>query len=133
MRINFQPIGREEIHRLETALLVGSLFRPEVMEEIRSSSERLTWVDSLAVAAGALARSKAGMSVSEIADELGRTEATIREHLKGETKAGRIVAETYQLLKDGKLNIEGLLFEKEEVKKKLQKVKEEIEELIRIL
>ncbi len=130
MRINFNPLGKEEIHKLETALLIGSLFRPEVMEEIRNSSERLTWVDSLAVAAGALARSKAGMSVSEIADELGRTEATIREHLKGETKAGKIINETFELLKEGQINIENLLMGTQPIKEKLLKIKEELEDVI---
>ncbi|MDK2796145.1 MAG: transcriptional regulator, partial [Archaeoglobaceae archaeon] len=93
--IPFSPISREEIHKLESILLFATLFRPEVMEMIRSSAERLTWVDSLAVAAGAIAREKARMSVSEIAKELGRTEQTIRKHLKGETKAGQVVRETY--------------------------------------
>lgn len=133
MKLNFQPIGREEIHRLEAALLIGSLFRPEVMEEVRNSSERLTWVDSLAVAAGALARSKAGMSTSEIAEELGRTEQTIREHLKGETKAGKIVLETYELFKEGKLDLESMFVDTGKVKEKLEKVKGEIEEIIKML
>ncbi len=133
MKLNFQPIGREEIHRLEAALLIGSLFRPEVMEEVRNSSERLTWVDSLAVAAGALARSKAGMSTSEIAEELGRTEQTIREHLKGETKAGKIVLETYELFKEGKLDLESMFVDTGKVREKLEKVKGEIEEIIKML
>jgi probable regulatory domain-containing protein len=133
MKLNFQPIGKEDIHKLETALLIGSLFRPEVMEEIRNSSERLTWVDSLAVAAGALARSKAGMSTSEIAEELGRTEQTIRDHLKGDTKAGKIVAETYDMLKNGKLDLDKMLTDTEPIKEKLEKVKKEIEEIIDML
>jgi probable regulatory domain-containing protein len=133
MKLNFQPIGKEEIHKLETALLIGSLFRPEVMEEIRNSSERLTWVDSLAVAAGALARNKAGMSTSEIAEELGRTEQTIREHLKGDTKAGKIVAETYDMLKSGKLDLNKMLTDTGPIKEKLENVKKEIEEIIEML
>jgi len=135
MQLNFNPIGREEIHKLETALLVGTLFRPEVIEEIRSSSERLTWVDSLVVSAGALARSKAGMTVSEIAEELGRTEATIREHLKGESKAGKLVNETYELLKEGKLQIDELFLksEREKLKERLIKLKEEIEDILKSL
>ena len=133
MKISFQPLGKEEIHRLEAALLIGSLFRPEVMEEIRSSSERLTWVDSLAVAAGALARSKAGMSASEIAEELGRTEQTIREHLKGETKAGKIVQETYELLKSGEIDIERMAFDTTPIKERLEKAKREIEEALKML
>jgi len=135
MQLNFNPISREEIHKLETALLVGTLFRPEVIEEIRDSSERLTWVDSLAVSAGALARSKAGMTVSEIAEELGRTEATIREHLKGESKAGKLVNETYELLKEGKLQIDELFLksEREKLKERLIKLKEEIEDILKLL
>ncbi len=133
MRINFSPVGREEIRSLETALLIGSLFRPEVMEEIRNSSERLTWVDSLAVAAGALARSKAGMSTSEIAEELGRTESTIRDHLKGETKAGKIVLETFDLLKKGELDVDKVLLDTSTIKERLERVRKEIDELLNIL
>ena len=133
MRINFSPVGREEIRSLETALLIGSLFRPEVMEEIRNSSERLTWVDSLAVAAGALARSKAGMSTSEIAEELGRTESTIRDHLKGETKAGKIVLETFDLLKKGELDVDKILLDTSTIKERLERVRKEIDELLNIL
>jgi len=96
------PIGREQIHKLESALLIGSILRPDVLEELRKAEERLTWVDSLAVAAAALAREKAKMTVSQIADELGRSEATIRNHLGGKTKAGQIVRETYErFLKEG--------------------------------
>jgi len=94
--IPLSPIGREEIHKLESLLLVNSILRSEVLEELRSSEERITWVDSLAVAAAALAREKAKMSVSQIAEELGRTEATIRNHLQGKTRAGQIVRETYE-------------------------------------
>jgi len=144
MKLNFNPMTKEEIHQLETALLVGTLFRKEVLEEIRNSSERLTWVDSLAVAAGALARAKAGMTASEIAEELGRTEATIREHVKGETKAGKLVNETYELLKEGKLSVEGLIGEGvlatttgdeklQEIKKELEEVKQKLESVIQKL
>jgi len=42
------------------------------------------------------------MSVSQIAEELGRTETTVRNHLQGKTKAGQIVRETYnKFLKEG--------------------------------
>ncbi|WP_334100123.1 transcriptional regulator [Thermotoga petrophila] len=143
MKLNFNPVTKEEIHQLEIALLVGTLFRKEVLEEIRNSAERLTWVDSLAVAAGALARAKAGMTASEIAEELGRTEATIREHVKGETKAGKLVNETYELLKEGKLNVEGLIGEGtlattgneklQEAKKELEEIKQRIESVIQKL
>ena len=96
------PIGREQIHKLESALLIGTILRPDVLEELRKAEERLTWVDSLAVAAAALAREKAKMTVSQIADELGRSEATIRNHLGGKTKAGQIVRETYErFLREG--------------------------------
>lgn len=90
------PVGREQIHKLESTLLVNSILRPEVLEELKNPEERITWVDSLAVAAAALAREKAKMPVSQIAEELGRTEATIRNHLQGKTRAGRIVRETYE-------------------------------------
>lgn len=94
--IPLSPIGREQIHKLEAILLINSIFRPEVLEELKKSEERITWVDSLAVAAAALAREKAKMTVPQIAEELGRTEATIRNHLQGKTRAGQIVRETYE-------------------------------------
>ncbi|MCD6105480.1 MAG: transcriptional regulator [Thermosipho sp. (in: Bacteria)] len=102
--IPLNPVGRQEIHKLESILLYSTLFRKEVLDLIKDPSERLTWVDSLAVASGAIAREKAGMRVSEIAEELGRTEQTIRKHLKGESKAGQLVRETYDLIKQGKLD-----------------------------
>lgn len=134
--VPLNPLGRGEIHRLESMLLFATLFRPEVIELIKDPAERLTWVDSLAVAAGAIAREKSGMTVREIAEELGRTEATIRKHLKGETKAGQLVRETYELIKQGKLddlvrNVEvlakgGQLVAMEEYEK-LKKEKDELE------
>ena len=93
--ISLSPIGKEQIHKLETILLVNSILRPEVLEELKDPEGRITWVDSLAVAA-ALARERAKMTVSQIAEELGRTEATIRNHLQGKTRAGQIVRETYE-------------------------------------
>ncbi len=142
MEVPLNPIGREEIHRLESVLLFATLFRPEVIELIKDPAERLTWVDSLAVAAGAIAREKAGMTVPEIAEELGRTEATIRKHLKGETKAGQLVKETYEQIKAGKLdelvrNIEVLAGggklvpaeECEELRKKVEELESENREL----
>ncbi|MCD6538418.1 transcriptional regulator, partial [Candidatus Bathyarchaeota archaeon] len=71
--ISLSPIGKEQIHKLETILLVNSILRPEVLEELKDPEGRITWVDSLAVAAAALARERAKMSVSQIAEELGRT------------------------------------------------------------
>jgi len=149
VEVPLNPVGREEIHRLESILLFATLFRPEVIELIKDPAERLTWVDSLAVAAGALAREKAGMTIREIAEELGRTEATIRKHLKGETKAGQLVRETYELIKQGKLDelvknvevlakggqlvaleeYEKLKKEKEELEAKVKELKEQLEKL----
>ena len=90
------PVGREDIRKLEAALLVGALFRPEVMEALRDPTERLTWIDSLAAAAAALARQKAGMPVRQIADEVGLSETAIRRHLDGKTKAGELVLKVYE-------------------------------------
>ena len=151
-QIPLNPVGRQDIHKLETILLTATLLRPEVLDMIRTSSERLTWVDSLAVAAGALAREKAGMTLSEIAEELGRTEQTVKKHLKEESKAGQLVKETYEmiktLIKEGKNvndvfplialgdakglkeEVEKLKKEKEEIKQSLTKIKEEIETLV---
>jgi hypothetical protein len=155
--ISLSPIGKEEIHKLEYALLVGTLFRPEVIEEVlRNPEERLTWVDSLAVAAAALARERAKLTVSQIAEELGRTEAAIRSHLAAKTKAGQLVRETYdRFVKEGiKLDF-GVSIEKYEKEKKererlekevnvlkeklanvrgtLGKVKEDVEKLVKEL
>ena len=94
--IPLSPMGRKEIHQLEYALLIGALFRPEVMEALKNPTERLTWLDSLAVAAAAVARDKAKMPIGQIADELGRTEATIRNHITGRTEAGKLILKTYQ-------------------------------------
>ncbi|MEZ0393667.1 MAG: transcriptional regulator [Desulfurococcaceae archaeon] len=103
--VPLSPIGKRDISQLEFALIVGTLFRPEVVELIRDPIERSTWMDSLAVAAAALARQKAGKSVSEIAEELGRSEATIRSHLGQRTKAGKLVAETFEKLRKGELRL----------------------------
>lgn len=129
--IPLSPLGREEIHKLEYALLVGTLLRPDVVEALRSTEDRLTWVDSLAVAAAALAREKAKMTTSQIADELGRSEATIRNHLAGKTRAGQLVKETYEkFVKEG-VNLDKLLLfegigvpsaELEELKRKVNEL-----------
>jgi probable regulatory domain-containing protein len=154
-QIPLNPVGRQDIHKLETILLAATLLRPEVLEMIRTSTERLTWVDSLAVAAGALAREKAGMSLSQIANELGRTEQTIKKHLKEDSKAGQLVKETYEiikaLIKEGKdvndvfplialgdakglkEEVERLKKEKEEIKQSLAKIKEDLETLVKKL
>ena len=103
--VPLEPVGKKEILQLETAIIIGTLFRPEIVELLRDPVERAAWVDSLAIAASALARSKAGMMVPQIAEELGRTETTIRAHLSGKTKAGKLVAETYEKLKAGGLKL----------------------------
>ena len=94
--IPLKPVSKSEVHRLETALMIATLLRRDVLEKIKSPEERLTWIDSLAVAAGALARERAGYPISKIADELGRTEATIRNHLSAKTEAGKLIRETYE-------------------------------------
>jgi len=132
--IPLRPLGKQDIHKLETALLIATLLRPDVIEEIRKAEERLTWVDSLAVAAAALARSKAGYTVTMIADELGRSEGTIRNHLTGKTKAGKLVQETYQrFLREGvKIEIPEVVAKitpEEVYKKEIEKLKKELEEL----
>lgn len=123
--ISLSPVGREQIHKLETVLLISSIMRPDVLEELRKPEERLTWVDSLAVAAAALAREKAKMPISKIAEELGRTEATIRNHLQGKTKAGQIIKETYE-----KLAREGVKIPLPELApaEEIQRLKAELEE-----
>lgn len=103
--VPLKPIGKKEISQLEMALIVGTLYRPEVLELIKDPIERATWIDSLAVAAAAFARYKAGALISEIAEELGRSETTIRSHLGQKTKAGKLVAETYEKIKKGELKI----------------------------
>ncbi len=126
--VPLKPISREDIHKLESALLVGTLFRIEALEEVlKNPDKRLTWVDSLAVAAAALAREKAGMPIPKIAEEIGRTEATIRNHLSGKTKAGQLVLQTYQrFLKEGvKIEVADL----EELHKKLDELENKVKEL----
>ncbi len=120
--ISLTPIGREAIHKLESALLAGTLLRPEVLSLLKESSERLTWVDSLAVAAAALARERAKMPISQIAEELGRTESTIRNHLAGKTKAGQLIKDTYEKFASKGVEIPSLSFidELESLKKQLE-------------
>jgi Predicted transcriptional regulators len=83
------------------------------------------------------------MPVTKIAEELGRTEATIRNHLTGKTEAGKIVKETYELLvkNGGKLEflmpggeeIEKLRRENEELKKKIENMKQALQSLLSTL
>ena len=128
MKVNLNPTSRQEIHQLETVLLVKTLFRPDVVEMIKDPAERVTWLDSLAVAAGAFARRQAGMTITEIAEELGRTEATIRKHLNKETKAGKLVAETLEELRKKGGEVEFELVDALEFRAKVNKVKEAIKE-----
>ncbi len=99
------PIGKRDLQKLELALIVGTLYSPEVVELIKDPVERAAWIDSLAIAAGALARQKAGYSLRQIAEELGRSEVSLRAHLSGKTKAGQLVLKTYERLVRGDLKI----------------------------
>jgi len=99
------PTGKRDLQKLELALIVGTLYSPEVIELIKDPVERATWIDSLAIAAGALARQKAGYSLRQIAEELGRSEMSLRAHLSGKTKAGQLVLKTYERLIRGELKI----------------------------
>ncbi|MCE4603760.1 MAG: transcriptional regulator [Aeropyrum sp.] len=133
-----RPTSAKEVRELEMILIIGTILRPDVIQEILSPREFTTWVDSLTVAAGALARDKAGYPVSKIAEELGRSENTIRNHLQGKTKAGQLVRETYDLLKRGKLRISlpgvgaspELKKRVEELESKLELVKSTLSDLL---
>ncbi|QOJ79560.1 transcriptional regulator [Infirmifilum lucidum] len=144
--VPLKPIGKEDVRRLELSLILGTLLRPDVIDAIRNAEDKLTWLDSLVVAAGALARERAGYSVVKIAEELGRTEATIRNHLAAKTEAGKLVKETYERLLQGggKLEIslpgiastgevEALKKKVEELEKKLESVRKALEEVLRLL
>ncbi|ALU11734.1 transcriptional regulator [Ignicoccus islandicus DSM 13165] len=126
--VPLRPSSKKEIMELETALIIGTIYRPEVLQLILDPVEKATWVDSLAVAAGALAREKAGYPISKIAEELGRSESTVRNHLKGKTKAGKLVRETYELLARGELKlvipIKGVLVTQDKIKELEERVKE---------
>jgi probable regulatory domain-containing protein len=133
--IPLNPLGKNDIKKLETFLIIGTLYRPEVLELIKDPNERSTWIDSLAIAAAAYARYKAGMPISLIADELGRSEESIRNHISGKTKAGSLIIETYEKIKSGQLNLT-LSFnssnkELDELKNQVKNLKEEIEKLKR--
>lgn len=133
MKVPLNPIGKKEIHLLETALLISSFFDPEILEKIKDPSERLTWVDSLATAAAAFARRKAGMSIPEIAEELGRSEATIRNHLEGKTEAGKIIERVYQNIAKAGGEIKFEIVESKIEREKIEKIKKTIEEIIQKL
>ena len=103
------------------------------MELIKDPNERSTWIDSLAIAAAAYARYKAGMPISLIADELGRSEESIRDNISGKTKAGSLIIETYEKIKSGQLNLI-LSFnssnkELDNLKNQVKNLKEETEKL----
>ena len=134
IEVPLRPMGREDIPKLEAVLLIGTVSRSDVIEKMRSADprDRITWIDSLAVAAGALAREKAGMTVPRIADELGRGEQTIRSHLTGKTEAGKLVRETYEMLLKGEKVLPFLVKEAEAVSapsaEEIEKLKTELEE-----
>jgi len=131
IEVPLKPLGREDIQKLEAVLLLGTVSRKDVIEKMRSADpkDRITWIDSLAVAAGALAREKAGMTVPKIADELGRGEQTVRAHLTGKTEAGRLVRETYEMLLKGEKVLTFIIKEAEALpsKEEVEKLKAEIE------
>jgi len=140
MEVPLKPIGKEDIRKLESALLVMALFDKETFEAIKNPTERLTWVDSLYTAAAALAREKAGMPLSKISEEIGVSEASIRKHLKGETKAGKLILQMYdKLVKEGfkiefpeivKENIEQF---KKDIMQKIEEIEKKIEEIKALL
>ena len=131
--IPLNPLGKNDIKKLETFLIIGTLYRPEILELIKDPNESSTWIDSLAIAAAAYTRYRAGMPISLIADELGRSEESIRNHISGKTKAGSLVIETYEKIKSGQLNLI-LSFnssnkELDNLKDQVKNLKEEIEKL----
>jgi probable regulatory domain-containing protein len=131
--IPLNPLGKNDIKKLEIFLIIGTLYRPEILELIKDPNERSTWIDSLTIAAAAYARYKAGIPISLIADELGRSEETIRNHIGGKTKAGSLIIETYEKIKSGQLNLI-LSFnssnkELDDLKNQLKNLKEEIDKL----
>jgi len=144
--IPLKPVGKSDIKRLETALIFGTLFRPDVIERIKNAEDRLTWLDSLVVAAAAIARGKAGYTTRMIADEVGRSEATVRNHLEGRTEAGRLVRETLKIIAEagGRLELKlppelvgtagmgGLKEEEvEDIRKRITEAKETVREALR--
>jgi probable regulatory domain-containing protein len=139
MSVPLKFIGKEDIGKLESALLVMSLYSAETLEALKNVHERLTWIDSLYVASASLAREKAGIPVSKIAEELGITEATVRRHLKGETKAGQMILKAYEkLAKEGfKVDLPEIIKvqnnEVEKLKQKLDTIKQIIQDILKEL
>ncbi|ADM27828.1 putative transcriptional regulator [Ignisphaera aggregans DSM 17230] len=144
IEIPVAPLSRREMKQLEVALIIGTVLRKDVLQSIMNREEVTTWLDSLAVAAAAFAMDKAGYPLSQIANELGRTEATIRKHLKGETKAGQLVKETYEMLVRGELkisipiagvteDINKLMNEVESLRKENSLLKDKLNEIVNIV
>jgi len=134
-KVSVSPVSKKDIQRLEMALIIGTLYSPEVLELIRDPIERATWVDSLAVAAASLARSKAGYSIGQIADEVGRSETSIRAHLTGKTKAGQLVLKTYEKLVRGELKVvvpfaARAIAVPEDIEKRIKELEEERKKLL---
>ena len=129
--VPLKPLGKEDIRRLELALLITALGSPEAYEELRGERQHLTWVDSLFVAAAALARDKAGIPVSKIADELGVTEETVRKHLRGETRAGQIIRRAYERI--AKEGFRGLQPQQPQLEERLRRVRQLLEEALKEL
>ena len=132
--IPLKPITKEDIRKLELALILGTLFRSEVLQQIRDAEDKVTWLDSLVIAAAALARDRAGIPISIIAEELGRSETTIRNHLTGRTEAGRLVKETYEMLLKKGGRIEELLaisisMNIDKLRKRIYELEQEVKEL----
>lgn len=67
------------------------------------------------------------MPVSEIAEDLGRSEETIRNHLTWKTKAGKLARETYERFAREGVKIE--ILETEKVSKELEEEKKKREKL----
>ncbi|MCS7136628.1 MAG: transcriptional regulator [Aigarchaeota archaeon] len=134
--VSLAPLGKEQIHKLESALLIGTILRGDVLEELRDPSERLTWVDSLAVAAAVIARERAKMTVPQIAEDIGRSEVTVRNHLTGKTRAGQLVRQTLErFAKEGvKIELPSVSArELDELKKQLEEEKERTKRLEALL
>ena len=131
--VPLKPLGKEDIRRLELALLITALGSPEAYEELRGERQHLTWVDSLFVAA-ALARDKAGVPVSKIADELGVTEETVRKHLRGETRAGQIIRRAYErIAKEGFKGLQPQQPPQPQLEERLRRVRQLLEEALKEL
>jgi len=137
--VPLKPLGKEEIRKLELALILTTLTRSDVLEKIRSAEDKLTWLDSLIIAAATFARDKAGYPVSVIAEELGRSESTIRNHLTRKTEAGKLIQESYEILRasGGRLSISmHTSAEIELLKKKVAELENKLkekDEFVRIL